>query len=124
MFRQLIETVFLEYDRNDPSDNPWLAAKQYKQAQFEKEKLYSKPIQPLKPKDLVYIKVVNIQQFGSFKSNELYLTNKKDFPYTYYREKAYKFPIDKAEEFIKNHPKEIINNLGEKYERHFELEKI
>ena len=124
MFKQLVKTVLKEYDRDDPTDNPWLAAKQFKQNQFKKEKLYSKPIQPVKPEDLVYIKVVNVQQFGSFKANEMYLTNKKEFPYTYYQEKAYKFPLSKAEAFVEKHPKEIIDNMGEKYERHFEIEKI
>lgn len=124
MFKQLVETVLKEYDRDDPHDNPWGFAKEFKQNQFEKEKLYSKPIQPVKPEDLVYIKVVNVQQFGSFRANEMYLTNKKEFPYTYYREKAYKFPVSKAEAFVEKHPKEIIDNMGEKYERHFEIEKI
>lgn len=123
MFRNLVETVLKEYDRDDPHDNPWGFAKEFKQNQFEKEKLYSKPIQPVKPEDLVYIKSISTQQFGFYNTAEMYLTNNKEKPYTYDKEKAYKFPLSKAEEFIEKHPKEIITSYGMKYQRHFELEK-
>ena len=122
-FKELIETILKEYDRDDPSDNPWLAARQYKQDQLEREKLYSKPIQPVKPEELVYIKSINTEQFGSYRTNEMYLTNKKDFPYCYTKEKAFKFPASKAEQFVVNHPKQIVNKMGNFYEVHFEIEK-
>lgn len=57
-FKKLIENILVEYDRDDPSDNFWQAVKDYKQTQFEKEKLYTKTINPVNAKDLVYIKAV------------------------------------------------------------------
>ena len=122
-FKSLIEAFLTEYDRDDPTDNFYQAAKDYKNQEFEKNKLYSKPIKPLALEDKVYIKAISTEQFGSYRTNEMYLTNKKDFPYCYSKEKAFKFPISRAEEFINNHSKQVVTKLGNPYEIHFELEK-
>lgn len=122
-FKELFETVLAEYDRDDPSDNFWQAAKDYKNDQMKKNTIYSKPIKPLTLEDKVYIKAINTEQFGSYRTNEMYLTNRKDFPYCYSKEKAFKFPLSQAEEFVNNHPKQTVDKTGNPYEVHFELEK-
>lgn len=124
-FNDLVFSIILkEYDRDDPSDNFWQAAKDYKRNEIKKNTLYSKPIVPLKNEDKVYIKAILIDKNSSNIISILYLTNNNTFPYTYDKKKANKFAISVAENFIKNHKKQEINNYGKIYERHFELEKV
>ena len=121
-FKDFAFSVLLtEYDRDDPTDNFWQAAKDYKR--MEKEKLYSKPINPLKNDDKVFIKVIIVDLKTSNVRSIMYLTGKEDFPYTYDRKKAKVFNVSEAEEFVKRHPKETIDDFGRKYEKHFEIEK-
>lgn len=123
-FKQLIETVFLEYDRDDPSDNFWAASKEYKQAEYEKNTLASKNINPLKPTDLVYVKAIFVST-DSYKTSVFYISNKqKSNPYVKNKQEATKFSVVEGEKFIKHYPKEIVKNKNnQSFERHFELEK-
>lgn len=133
-FSSLFYFTLLEgYDRDDPTDNFWQAARDYKAQQFqdriEKEKIYSKPIEPLKKEDLVFIKAITKPLYGAQRANEMYLTNQEKFPYTYNPEKAWKFPMSKAQKFVDDHPKVIKDDpvlKGDqyKYELHFEIEQI
>lgn len=122
MFRNLVETVLKEYDRDDPHDNPWEAAKKYKQDQFEKERLYSKNINPVKPEEFVYIKAIFVNQ-NNFKTGVFYIANQQK-PYVREKERATKYSVIDGEKFIEKHPKEIVQDKnGNSFERHFELEK-
>lgn len=122
MFKNLVETVLKEYDRDDPHDNPWGFAKQFKQDQFEKEKLYSKPIQPVKSQEFVYIKAIFTSQ-DSFKNSVFYIANQPK-PYVRDKEQATKYSVIDGENFIKKYPKQIVQDKnGNSFERHFELEK-
>ena len=122
MFKNLVETDLKEYDRDDPHDNPWGFAKQFKQDQFEKEKLYSKPIQPVKPQEFVYIKAIFTSQ-DNFKNSIFYIANQSK-PYVRDKEQATKYSVIDGENFIKKYPKQIVQDKnGNSFERHFELEK-
>ena len=56
-FRNLIETILIEYDRDDPTDNFWTAAKDTKR-ELKKNTLYTKTINPVKDTDPVYVKLI------------------------------------------------------------------
>lgn len=123
MFKELIETVLKEYDREDPHDNPWGFAKKYKQDQFEKERLYSKNINPVKPEEFVYIKAI-FRNTDSFKTSVFYISNTQPKPYVREKENATKFSAIDGENFIKKFPKQIVQDKNNNsFERHFELEK-
>ena len=123
-FKKLIENILVEYDRDDLSDNFWQAAKDYKQTQFEKEKLYSKAINPVKSNELVYIKAIFVNM-SNFKTSIYYISNIEPKPYVREKEKATKYSVTDGENFIKKYPKQIISDKnGNSFERHFELEKI
>jgi hypothetical protein len=123
-FKELVETILKEYDRDDPHDNPWAFAKQFKQDQYEKNKLYSKLINPVKSNDLVYIKAIFINQ-NTFNSNIFYISNTQPKPYVREKENATKFSVADGENFIKKYPKQLVQDKkGNTFERHFELEKI
>lgn len=124
MFKNLVETVLKEYDRDDPHDNPWGFAKKYKQDQFEKNRLYSKQINPVKSNELVYIKAIFVNM-NNFKTSIYYISNTEPKPYVREKEKATKYSVADGENFIKKYPKQIITDKnGNSFERHFELEKI
>ena len=129
MFKDLlVSTLLTETDWDDPTERYWDRSP-VEVPKIEKEKIYSKPIQPLDKEELVFIKCVTKQLFGSQATNEMYLTNRKPFPYTYDQEKAWKFPLSKAEKFVDSHPKEVkqmpmLKGDQYKYEVHFEIEQI
>ena len=129
MFRDyIVSTLLLETDWDDPTERYWDRSP-VEVPKIEKEKIYSKPIQPLSKEELVFIKAITKPLWGSQKPNEMYLTNKEKFPYTYDQEKAWKFPLSKAEQFVDSHPKivkqdPILKGNQFKYELHFEIEQI
>ena len=122
----LVSSILLmETDWNDPTERYWDRSP----VEIENEKIYSKPIQPVGKEELVFIKAITKPLWGSQKPNEMYLTNKEKFPYTYDQEKAWKFPLSKAEQFVDSHPKTvkqdpILKGDQFKYEVHFEIEQI
>ena len=129
-FRDLVLSSLKETtDWDDPTERYWDRSRPVEVPKIEKEKIYSKPIQPLAKEELVFIKRINKQLFGLQQTNEMYLTNKKDFPYTDNKEKAWKFPLSKAEKFVDDHPKiiqqdPVLKSDQFKYEVHFEIEQI
>jgi len=121
-FRNLIETILIEYDRDDPTDNFWAAAKDTKR-ELKKNTLYTKTINPVKDTDPVYVKLI-VRDENSNLVNELWLTKNNPLHKTYDKNKATTFPSIKAEEWVKRHPKEIKTDpSGKKYELHYEIEK-
>ena len=121
----VFSTLLTETDWSDPTERYFDRSP----VSVEPEKIYSKPIEPLKKEELVWIKCITKQLFGSQLTNEMYLTNDKKFPYTWNKEKAYKYPLSKAEKFVDDHPKEIkqmplMKGDQYKYETHFEIEQI
>ena len=124
-FKKLIENILVEYDRDDLSDNFWQAAKNYKQTQFEKEKLYSKTINPVNAKDLVYIKAVFTNKTTNNISVFYISNNQPKSPYVKEKSQATQFSVTEGENFINKHPKQIVKDKNNnEFERHFELEKI
>lgn len=121
----VFSTLLSETDWSDPTERYFDRSP----VNIEPEKIYSKPIEPLKKEELVFIKCITKQLFGSQLTNEMYLTNDKKFPYTWNKEKAYKYPLSKAEKFVDDHPKEtkqmpLMKDDKYKYETHFEIEQI
>lgn len=132
-FKTLLENLLIEYDRDDPSDNPWLAADNFKREQAEKRELATKLQNikntiPITKRDLVYLKVITEHIPERLPTNIMYLTGNKKFPYTYDKEKAKKFDRTLAEYFLKKHPDPIITSedvIPEfRYKKHFEIEEI
>lgn len=132
-FKTLLENLLIEYDRDDPSDNPWLAANNFKREQINKKEL-AKKLQnikntiPITKRDLVYLKAITEHIPGKLPTNIMYLTGNKKFPYTYDKEKAKKFDRILAEYFLKKHSDPIIISKDEipgfYYKKHFEIEEI
>ena len=126
-FGNLVTSVLLRetIDYDDPTERYWDRSP----VTIEPEKIYSKPIDPVQKEELVWIKCITKQLFGSQLTNEMYLTNKEKFPYTYDQEKAWKYPLSKAEKFVDSHPKEVkqmpmMQGDQYKYEIHYEIEQI
>ena len=127
-FRDLVISSLKETDWDDPTERYWDRSP-VEVPKLEKEKIYSKPIQPLAKEELVFIKIISKQLFGLQQTNEMYLTNDEKFPYTWDQEKAKKFPLSKAEKFVDSHPKTIRQDpvlKGDefKHEVHYEIEQI
>ena len=68
-------------------------------------------------KDKVNLLIQEINKISS----EIIIKITKNKSFT--KEKAFKFPASKAEQFVANHPKQIVNKMGNIYEVHFEIEK-
>ena len=124
-FKKLIENILVEYDRDDPSDNFWQTATDYKQTQFEKEKLYSKTINPVNTKDLVYIKAVFTNKTTNNISVFYISNNQPKSPCVKEKSQSTQFSVTEGENFINKYPKQIVKDKNNnEFERHFELEKI
>lgn len=130
--RKIIESVLTETDWDDRSEQYWPhsiddednSTKDTK-PEIKKDTLYSKPIKPLELEDKVYIKAILTNPLTYDKVNIMYLTGKKEQPYTYDKNKAERYPVQVGEEFVKNHDKNVITTPeGQRLERHFELEKV
>lgn len=131
-FKNFVFNVMLqETDWDDPTERYWDRSphndepKEKPQEIIKKDTLYTKPIKPLELEDKVYIKAILTNPLTYDKVNIMYLTGKKEQPYTYDKVKAERYPVQVGEEFVKNHNKTVITTPeGQRLERHFELEKV
>lgn len=123
-FKNLILDVMLqETDWDDPTERYWDRSPVSTDTTIKKDTLYTKPINPLKNQDEVYIKCVTFNVSSPSMNAVMYLTGNEDFKYTFDVRKAKKFPLEAAQVFIDKHQKEQFEDMGKTYERHFELEK-
>ena len=122
-FRNLIETVLTEIDYDDPTERYWDRSPVNVDPDLQKNILYSKPINPVKKDEPVYIKIITTEKYGNSNTKVVYLKSNKTDPFTNDKSQASRFKLADAEIFVNKHPKKDIMISGVPYERHLEIEK-
>lgn len=131
-FKTLVTEIYQnlkEYERDDPSDNPWNISKdQAKEIAKINPTIQSKnssytqtTIQPVRNLDLVYIKQITVDTQDLNKpSTVMWLTNKNQTHRTYEKENASLFRADSANKWLAEHPR--FKTADGRYEIHYEIE--
>lgn len=122
-FRILLEKLLDEYDRDDPTDNFWKAAKDNKNISVPKRQdLVIKPINSVKQEDLVFIKQVTVDtETGEITGTRWLSNSAKPYGRAFDRNNAQKYTLSQAQKWVDAHPRQKIQD---RYEIHYEIESV